>query len=138
MDAKRGSGLLNGWGAVIPMWWWRAVVEMHVGTVGLGSDIFAHLKQRWRPTEGGLLVVTPDRWFLDEISTRTWEVHDGIVDGFDGGYAAYVLARAERDPMASVVEGKRQQLVKKELAWLRAERPPAPPNRSFASRQPTR
>ncbi|WP_458116718.1 ABC-F family ATP-binding cassette domain-containing protein [Arthrobacter sp. D2-10] len=82
-----------------------------------------HLKQRWRPTEGGLLVVTHDRWFLDEISTRTWEVHDGIVDGFDGGYAAYVLARAERDRMASVVEGKRQQLVKKELAWLRRGAP---------------
>uniref|UniRef100_UPI00281175F7 ABC-F family ATP-binding cassette domain-containing protein n=1 Tax=Arthrobacter sp. TaxID=1667 RepID=UPI00281175F7 len=73
--------------------------------------------------EGGLLVVTHDRWFLDEISTRTWEVHDGIVDGFDGGYAAYVLARAERDRMASVVEGKRQQLVKKELAWLRRGAP---------------
>lgn len=82
-----------------------------------------HLKQRWRPTEGGLLVVTHDRWFLDEISTRTWEVHDGIVDGFDGGYAAYVLARAERDRMAAVVEGKRQQLVKKELAWLRRGAP---------------
>ncbi|GAB3538205.1 ABC-F family ATP-binding cassette domain-containing protein [Arthrobacter tecti] len=82
-----------------------------------------HLKQRWRPTEGGLLVVTHDRWFLDEISTRTWEVHDGIIDGFDGGYAAYVLARAERDRMAAVVEGKRQQLVKKELAWLRRGAP---------------
>ncbi|WP_323960900.1 ATP-binding cassette domain-containing protein [Arthrobacter sp. JZ12] len=82
-----------------------------------------HLKNRWRPTEGGLLVVTHDRWFLDEISTRTWEVHDGIVEGFDGGYAAYVLARAERDRMAAVVEGKRQQLVKKELAWLRRGAP---------------
>lgn len=82
-----------------------------------------HLKQRWRPTEGGLLIVTHDRWFLDEISTRTWEVHDGIVDGFDGGYAAYVLARAERDRMANVIEGKRQQLVKKELAWLRRGAP---------------
>ncbi|WP_299167704.1 ABC-F family ATP-binding cassette domain-containing protein [uncultured Arthrobacter sp.] len=82
-----------------------------------------HLKQRWRPTEGGLLVVTHDRWFLDEISTRTWEVHNGIVDGFDGGYAAYVLARAERDRMANVIEGKRQQLVKKELAWLRRGAP---------------
>ncbi|WP_159802419.1 ABC-F family ATP-binding cassette domain-containing protein [Arthrobacter zhaoguopingii] len=82
-----------------------------------------HLKQRWRPTEGGLLVVTHDRWFLDEISTRTWEVHDAIVDGFDGGYAAYVLARAERDRMNSVIESKRVQLVKKELAWLRRGAP---------------
>ncbi|MCQ1954359.1 ABC-F family ATP-binding cassette domain-containing protein [Arthrobacter sp. zg-Y238] len=82
-----------------------------------------HLKQRWRPSDGGLLVVTHDRWFLDEICTRTWEVHDAMVDPFDGGYAAYVLARAERDRMASVVEGKRQQLVKKELAWLRRGAP---------------
>ncbi|MET1033702.1 MAG: ABC-F family ATP-binding cassette domain-containing protein [Arthrobacter sp.] len=82
-----------------------------------------HLKQRWRATAGALLVITHDRWFLDEVCTRTWEVHDGIVDPFDGGYAAYVLARAERDRMASVVEGKRQQLVKKELAWLRRGAP---------------
>ncbi|CEA07497.1 putative ABC transporter ATP-binding protein YjjK [Arthrobacter saudimassiliensis] len=82
-----------------------------------------HLKQRWRATEGGLLVVTHDRWFLDEVCTRTWEVHDAVVDGFDGGYAAYVLARAERDRMAAVVENKRQQLVKKELAWLRRGAP---------------
>jgi ATPase subunit of ABC transporter with duplicated ATPase domains len=82
-----------------------------------------HLKQRWRPTEGGLLVVTHDRWFLDEICTRTWEVHDAVVDGFDGGYAAYVLARAERDRMNSVIESKRVQLVKKELAWLRRGAP---------------
>ena len=82
-----------------------------------------HLKQRWRPTDGGLLVVTHDRWFLDEICTRTWEVHDAMVEPFDGGYAAYVLARAERDRMAAVVENKRQQLVKKELAWLRRGAP---------------
>ncbi|WP_433876402.1 ABC-F family ATP-binding cassette domain-containing protein [Sinomonas atrocyanea] len=82
-----------------------------------------HLKTRWRPTEGAFLVVTHDRWFLDEVCTDTWEVHDGIVDPFDGGYAAYVLARAERDRMAAVVEGKRQNLMKKELAWLRRGAP---------------
>ena len=82
-----------------------------------------HLKNRWRSDAGGLLVVTHDRWFLDEICTRTWEVHDAVIDPFDGGYAAYVLARAERDRMANVVEGKRQQLVKKELAWLRRGAP---------------
>src|SRR6185312_12431403 len=54
---------------------------------------------------------------------RTWEVHDGVVDPFDGGYAAYVLARAERNRTAAVVENKRQQLVKKELAWLRRGAP---------------
>ncbi|MFD1211738.1 ABC-F family ATP-binding cassette domain-containing protein [Arthrobacter sp. GCM10027362] len=82
-----------------------------------------HLKQRWRPSDGAFLVVTHDRWFLDEVCTRTWEVHDGMVEPFDGGYAAYVLARAERDRMAAVVESKRQQLVKKELAWLRRGAP---------------
>ncbi|MGP9836506.1 ABC-F family ATP-binding cassette domain-containing protein [Arthrobacter sp. 179] len=82
-----------------------------------------HLKRRWRANQGALLVITHDRWFLDEISTRTWEVHDGIVEAFDGGYAAYVLARAERDRSEAVSEGKRQQLVKKELAWLRRGAP---------------
>ncbi|WP_066299063.1 ABC-F family ATP-binding cassette domain-containing protein [Arthrobacter luteolus] len=82
-----------------------------------------HLKQRWRANEAGLLVVTHDRWFLDEVCTRTWEVHDAMVEPFDGGYAAYVLARAERDRTAAVVENKRQQLIKKELAWLRRGAP---------------
>lgn len=82
-----------------------------------------HLKQRWRANEGAFVVVTHDRWFLDEVCNRTWEVHDGIIDPFDGGYAAYVLARAERDRMNSVIETKRVQLVKKELAWLRRGAP---------------
>ncbi|REE02384.1 ATP-binding cassette domain-containing protein [Citricoccus nitrophenolicus] len=82
-----------------------------------------HLKTRWRATDGGLLVVTHDRWFLDEVCTRTWEVHDATVEPFDGGYAAWMLARVERDRAASVIEGKRQQLVKKELAWLRRGAP---------------
>ncbi len=82
-----------------------------------------HLKSRWRAKQGAFLVVTHDRWFLDEVCNRTWEVHDAMVDPFDGGYAAYVLARAERDRMAAVVENKRQQLVKKELAWLRRGAP---------------
>ncbi|MDI3330371.1 MAG: ABC-F family ATP-binding cassette domain-containing protein [Micrococcus sp.] len=82
-----------------------------------------HLKSRWRATDGGLLVVTHDRWFLDEVCTRTWEVHDATVEPFDGGYAAWMLARAERDRAAAVTESKRQQLVKKELAWLRRGAP---------------
>lgn len=77
-----------------------------------------HLKRRWSPTVGALLVVTHDRWFLDEVSTRTWEVHDRVVEPFDGGYAAYVLQRVERDRQASAVEAKRQNLMRKELAWL--------------------
>jgi ATP-binding cassette subfamily F protein uup len=84
----------------------------------------AHLRQRWARNTGGLLLVTHDRWFLDEVATATWEVHDGTVEPFEGGYAAYVLQRVERDRMASVVEAKRQNLMRKELAWLRRG-PPA-------------
>ena len=82
----------------------------------------AHLKGR--SSSQAHLVVTHDRWFLDEVNSRTWEVHDGVVDAYEGGYSAYVLARAERDRMASTAEQKRLQLVKKELAWLRRG-PPA-------------
>jgi ATPase subunit of ABC transporter with duplicated ATPase domains len=83
-----------------------------------------HLAQRWARNAGGLLLVTHDRWFLDEVATTTWEVHDGIVEPFDGGYAAYVLQRVERDRLAAAAEAKRQNLMRKELAWLRRG-PPA-------------
>ncbi len=82
-----------------------------------------HLKRRWASTSGALLVVTHDRWFLDEVCTRTWEVHDRIVEPFDGGYAAYILQRVERDRMAASSEAKRQNLARKELAWLRRGAP---------------
>lgn len=82
-----------------------------------------HLRGRWARNTGGLLLVTHDRWFLDEVATTTWEVHDGIVEPFDGGYAAYVLQRVERDRMAAVAEAKRQNLMRKELAWLRRGAP---------------
>ena len=82
-----------------------------------------HLQSRWPAGRGGLAVVTHDRWFLDAVCTRTWEVHDGVVDPFDGGYAAYVLARAERARVASVTEERRQNLLRKELAWLRRGAP---------------
>jgi ABC transport system ATP-binding/permease protein len=84
----------------------------------------AHLRRRWARNTGGLLLVTHDRWFLDEVTTTTWEVHDGIVEPFEGGYAAYVLQRVERDRRAAVTEAKRQNLMRKELAWLRRG-PPA-------------
>lgn len=83
----------------------------------------SHLRTRWAPNAGALLVVTHDRWFLDEVCTATWEVHDGIVEPFEGGYAAYVLQRVERDRQAAVVEQKRQNLMRKELAWLRRGAP---------------
>ena len=67
--------------------------------------------------------MTHDRWFLDAVSTATWEVHDGIVEYFEGGYAAYILQRVERDRMASATEARRQNLMRKELAWLRRGAP---------------
>ena len=80
-----------------------------------------HLKRRHAKA---MVVVSHDRWFLDAVCTRTWEVHDGAVDAYDGGYAAYVLARAERMRLAAGVEARRQNLMRKELAWLRRG-PPA-------------
>ncbi|MGB9013623.1 MAG: ABC-F family ATP-binding cassette domain-containing protein [Aeromicrobium sp.] len=82
-----------------------------------------HLKTRWASNAGGLLVVTHDRWFLDEVCNATWEVHDGIVEPFEGGYAAYVLQRVERDRHSAATESKRQNLMRKELAWLRRGAP---------------
>ena len=82
-----------------------------------------HLKRRWTPAAGALLVVTHDRWFLDEVCTRTWEVHDRIVEPFEGGYAAYILQRVERDRQAAAIEARRQNLARKELAWLRRGAP---------------
>ncbi|GAA1783247.1 ATP-binding cassette domain-containing protein [Actinomadura chokoriensis] len=74
-----------------------------------------HLKGR----KVALLVVTHDRWFLDEVTDRTWEVVDGRVERYEGGYSAYVLAKAERSRIAAATEAKRQNLLRKELAWLR-------------------
>ncbi|WP_353815779.1 ABC-F family ATP-binding cassette domain-containing protein [Agromyces sp. SYSU T00266] len=82
-----------------------------------------HVKGRWAASDGAVVVVTHDRWFLDEVCTATWEVHDRIVEPFEGGYAAYVLQRVERDRMAAASEAKRQNLMRKELAWLRRGAP---------------
>ena len=82
-----------------------------------------HLKTRWGKATGGLLVVTHDRWFLDEVCNLTWEVHDGIVEIYDGGYAAYILERNERARSQAASESRRQNLLRKELAWLRRGAP---------------
>lgn len=82
-----------------------------------------HLNRRWSKTAGGLVVVTHDRWFLDAVCTGTWEVHDRILEPFEGGYAAYILQRVERDRQAAAAEEKRQNLMRKELAWLRRGAP---------------
>ncbi|HSV66909.1 MAG TPA: ABC-F family ATP-binding cassette domain-containing protein [Mycobacteriales bacterium] len=80
----------------------------------------AHLRAR----RGALVVVTHDRWFLDAVCDGTWELSRGQVQRYDGGYAAYVLARAERAKLAVGAEVRRQNLLRKELAWLRRG-PPA-------------
>lgn len=70
-----------------------------------------------------LIVVTHDRWFLDTVATRTWEVHDGQVDAYEGGYNDWVFARAERARQADAMEQRRRNLARKELAWLRRGAP---------------
>ena len=77
-----------------------------------------HLKRRWPAGEGALLVVTHDRWFLDEVCEQMWEVHDRRIDPFEGGYSAYIQQRVERERQAAVVEERRQNTLRKELNWL--------------------
>ena len=77
-----------------------------------------HLNTRWGKNSGGLMVVTHDRWFLDAVCNFTWEVFGGKVEAFEGGYAAYIQQRAERDRQAAAIESRRQNLLRKELAWL--------------------
>ncbi len=77
-----------------------------------------HLKTRWREGTGALLVVTHDRWFLDEVCTSMWEVYDARVEPFEGGFSAYLMARVERDRLAALAEQKRQNALRRELAWL--------------------
>ena len=77
-----------------------------------------HLKTRWSQSSGGLLVITHDRWFLDAVCNTTWEVIGGRIEPFSGGYAAYVQQRAERARQQAAIEARRQNILRKELAWL--------------------
>lgn len=77
-----------------------------------------HLRKRFARKDGALVVVTHDRWFLDEVCDRMWEVHDELVEPFEGGYSAYILQRVERQRQAELAEQKRQNLMRRELAWL--------------------
>ncbi|MDD6786347.1 MAG: ABC-F family ATP-binding cassette domain-containing protein [Eggerthellales bacterium] len=77
-----------------------------------------HLKTRWRAGQGALLVVTHDRWFLDEVCLDMWEVLNKRVEPFEGGFSAYILQRVERDRLADLAEQKRQNQLRRELAWL--------------------
>ncbi len=79
-----------------------------------------YLNQR---RELAVAVITHDRWFLDAVTDRTWEVVNGAVEEYDGGYSAYVLSKAERLRQTSVLEGRRNMLIRKELAWLRRGAP---------------
>ncbi|MGH8877201.1 MAG: ABC-F family ATP-binding cassette domain-containing protein [Stackebrandtia sp.] len=90
----------------------------------LDIEGIAWLAQHMRDRRSALAVVTHDRWFLDEVCTRVWDVQDGSVHEYEGGYSAYVLARAERERIAAVEADKRSNLMRKELAWLRRG-PPA-------------
>ncbi|MEC4176070.1 ABC-F family ATP-binding cassette domain-containing protein [Adlercreutzia sp. R7] len=77
-----------------------------------------HLKTRWRPGSGALLVVTHDRWFLDEVCQAMWEVQGQRVWPFEGGFSAYIMQRVERDRLQALAEQKRQNALRRELAWL--------------------
>ncbi|MCW2836749.1 MAG: transporter related protein, partial [Marmoricola sp.] len=94
----------------------------------LDVEAVAWLAEHLVRRTSALVVVTHDRWFLDAVCERTWEVHPGpegagVVDSYEGGYAAFVLARAERQRQASASESRRQNLIRKELAWLRRGAP---------------
>ncbi|CUR58262.1 ABC transporter related protein [metagenome] len=90
----------------------------------LDVEAVAWLAQHVVKRTSALVVVTHDRWFLDEVCQWTWEVHDGVVDAYEGGYAAFVLAKSERTRQESATETRRANLARKELAWLRRG-PPA-------------
>jgi ATPase subunit of ABC transporter with duplicated ATPase domains len=94
----------------------------HLDVAGV-NWLAEHLRRRWPTGQGAMVVVTHDRWFLDAVSTDTWEVHDAVVDKFEGGYAAYILQRVERQRQAAASEERRQNLLRKELAWLRRGAP---------------
>ena len=94
----------------------------HLDVEGI-AWLAGHVRDRWPASSGALLLVTHDRWFLDAVCTRMWEVHDAEVEPFEGGYAAYILQRVERQRQAAVAEEKRRNLLRKELAWLRRGAP---------------
>ncbi|HQY34481.1 ABC-F family ATP-binding cassette domain-containing protein [Actinotalea sp.] len=95
------------------------------GVAWLAEHLVERFSGRGQAARGALVVVTHDRWFLDAVCTRMWEVtgRDGVVAGYEGGYAAYVLARAERERTAAVTGSRRANLLRKELAWLRRGAP---------------
>ena len=86
--------------------------------MGAITWLAGHLRHRWQRGSGAMLVITHDRWFLDETCESMWEVHDRVVEPFEAGYSAYIQQRAERERMAQASEERRQNILRKELAWL--------------------
>jgi ATPase subunit of ABC transporter with duplicated ATPase domains len=131
VDLDRALGTLSGGerrrvGLVGVLLGHHDLVVLDEPTNHLDVEAIAFLAEYLRArTRAGLamLVVSHDRWFLDEVCTRIWEVHDGVVDAYDGGYAAYVLAKVERQRQAAANEARRKNLARKELAWLRRGAP---------------
>ncbi len=131
VDLDRALGTLSGGerrrvGLVGVLLGHHDLVVLDEPTNHLDVEAIAFLAEYLRArTKAGLamLVVSHDRWFLDEVCTRIWEVHDGVVDAYDGGYAAYVLAKVERQRQAAANEARRKNLARKELAWLRRGAP---------------
>ncbi|MET0886007.1 MAG: ATP-binding cassette domain-containing protein, partial [Mycetocola sp.] len=89
----------------------------------LDVEGIAWLAKHLQARRSALVCVTHDRWFLDQVCTRMWDVQRGSVYEYEGGYSDYVFARAERERIAATEEAKRQNLVRKELAWLRRGAP---------------
>jgi ABC transport system ATP-binding/permease protein len=102
----------------------RLLLDPHEPTNHLDVEGVDWLARHLAARRGAMLVVTHDRWFLDAVCTDTWELADGGVHRYEGGYAAYVLARAERERQEASAASRRRQLLRKELAWLRRG-PPA-------------
>ena len=100
------------------------LVVLDEPTNHLDVEAVAWLADHLARRASAMVVVTHDRWFLDAVCQWTWEVHDGVVDVYEGGYASYVLAQAERQRQSAATEVRRRNLVRKELAWLRRG-PPA-------------
>ena len=115
------------------------LVVLDEPTNHLDVEAVAWLAEHLASLPSALVVVTHDRWFLDAVCQRTWEVHDGVVDSYEGGYAAFVLAKAERQRQAAAVGGTPSQ-PGPQGARLAAARAAGPhrPSRSSGSTPPRR
>lgn len=89
----------------------------HLDMLGI-TWLADHLNHRWSAGEGALVCVTHDRWFLDAVCSSMWEVHGGAVSAFEGGFSAYMQQRLERDRQAARIAQKRENALRRELAWL--------------------